>query len=79
MSKKRMREVILLGKAINIPANAEMTINKAGNSTKWYVDNIEILIGIGKDHTATLIMDKDSHAALINGEKVQINEGDPTK
>lgn len=73
MSKKK-RETVLLGKKINIPANAEMTVNKAGHTTTWYVDNVEILIGIGKDHTATLIMDRDAHKALMAGEKLQIDE-----
>jgi hypothetical protein len=79
MANRKKREVVLLGKEIKIPANAEMTVNKAGQSTTWYVDHVEILIGIGIDHTATLIMSRDAHAALIAGEKLQINEGTPVE
>lgn len=79
MANRKKREVVLLGKEIHIPANAEMTVNKAGQSTTWYVDNVEILIGIGKDHTATLTMGREAHVALMAGEKLQINEGTPVE
>ena len=75
MANKKKREVVIIGKEINIPANAKMTVNKAGSRTTRYVDNVEILIGIGKDYTASLIMDRDAHKALMAGEKLQIDEG----
>lgn len=79
MASRKKSEVVLLGKEIKIPANAEMFVNKARHSTDWYVDNVELLIGIGKDHTASLIMDRESHEALMRGEKLHINEGTPVE
>ena len=74
MANRKKREVVILGQEITIPANAKMIVNKAGISTQWYVDSVEMLIGIGKDHTATLIMDRQSHKALLDGAKLHIDE-----
>jgi hypothetical protein len=70
-----MRKKKTLGASIIIPANAEVFERGVGASEKWFVPSIEILIGIGKDHTAKITMDKEAWAALKKGEKVHISEG----
>lgn len=61
-----------LGKEIKISPKANISINKAGFKTEFYVDTICLTIGIGNDHTADLIMTKDAWEALKNGEKINI-------
>jgi len=61
-----------LGKAIRITPKAHCHHAGPGLSIQWNTDTIQIIIGIGKDHTATLIMDTDAHKALLAGEKVHV-------
>jgi len=61
-----------LGREIKISPKANISINKAGFKTEFFVDTVNVLIGIGKDHTADLIMTKDSWEALNNGAKISI-------
>lgn len=61
-----------LGKEIKISPKANITVNKAGFKTEFFVESVNVLIGIGKDHTADLIMSKDSWEALNKGAKVNI-------
>jgi hypothetical protein len=61
-----------LGKEVRISPKANLTVNVAGFSVKYYVETVEVLIGIGKDHTASLIMDIDAWKALNAGEEISI-------
>lgn len=64
-----------LGKEIKISPNANITINKAGLKKEFFVETVNVLIGIGNDHTADLIMTKDAWEALNNGislSKIQL-------
>lgn len=61
-----------LGKEIRISPKANISINKPGFSTKFFVDTVNVLIGIGKDHTADLIMTRDAWEALNKGASVDI-------
>lgn len=61
-----------LGKEIKISPKANVTINKPGFEVKFFDETVSINIGIGKDHTADLIMDKDAWEALNAGEKISI-------
>ena len=61
-----------LGREIKISPKANTTVNKAGFKTEFFVETVNILIGIGKDHTADLIMSKDAWEALNKGEKISI-------
>lgn len=53
-----------------IPNNAVVHINKPGLIKEFFVESVEVTIGIGKDHTASLIMDIEAFAALKKGEPV---------
>lgn len=53
-----------LGRDINIPKNAEVLENPMGFKVQYAVETIEVLIGIGKSHTASLIMSKEAWVEL---------------
>lgn len=61
-----------LGKEIKISPKANITVNSPGYKTEFFVQTVSVLIGIGKDHTADLIMSKDSWEALNKGAKISI-------
>jgi hypothetical protein len=61
-----------LGKEIKITPKAHITVNKPGFKTEFFVETVNVVIGIGKDHTADLIMSKDAWDALNAGEKISI-------
>ena len=61
-----------LGKEIRISPKANISVNKPGFKTEFFVESVDVLIGIGKDHAADLIMSKDSWEALLAGAEVSI-------
>ena len=61
-----------LGKEIKISPKACITINKPGFKTEFFVETVNVLIGIGKDHTADLIMNTAAWEALKAGESIHI-------
>lgn len=54
----------VLGKEIKISPKAQIWQNSPGLKIEYFVPTIDIVIGIGRDHTATLIMDEDAWKAL---------------
>lgn len=61
-----------LGKRVEIGSTAHVTVNKPGMRIEWFTPTVEVLIGIGKDHTAHLVMDEDAWKALKKGQKINI-------
>lgn len=61
------------GRALCISPKSNMSINKAGYKAEFFVDTVSVMIGIGKDYTADLIMTKDAWDAFINGEDISID------
>jgi hypothetical protein len=61
-----------LGKEIKISPKANATINKPGFKIEFFVETVNVCIGIGKDYTADLIMTVDTWNALKSGERVSI-------
>lgn len=61
-----------LGKRVDISPKAKISINKEGYTKQYFVPSVEVLIGIGADHTATLIMDVEAWKALKKGDKLDI-------
>jgi hypothetical protein len=59
-----------LGRDITIPASANAVFNPAGLKINIPVESVSIIIGIGKDHTADLIMTKEAYNALREGAEV---------
>jgi hypothetical protein len=70
LENKEMKNI--LGKGITIPMTAILIENKSGMKREYAVDTVEVLIGIGKDHTASLIMDSEALKALQAGEEINI-------
>lgn len=59
-----------LGKRIVIPSSAE--VGDAPTKIEYYSPHIEVIIGIGKDHTASLIMDVDAWEELKKGTPTHV-------
>jgi len=62
-----------LGKRITLGARSKVTKNKPGMKVEFFVPTVDLLIGIGKDHTAHLIMEADAWEALKKGKSVSID------
>jgi hypothetical protein len=61
-----------LGREIKISPKANVSVNKKGFKTEFYVETINVVIGIGRDHTADLIMSVEAWEALNKGEEIKI-------
>ena len=61
-----------LGREIKISPKANVCINKPGFKTEFFVTTINVVISIGKNHTADLIMSEDAWNALRDGEEVSM-------
>jgi hypothetical protein len=59
-----------LGKKIVFPANTGVQLNQEGFKQEWAVKTISIIIGIGRDNTAELIMDLEAWEALKSGQEI---------
>lgn len=70
--KSRKVNKSTLGKEIIIKSNSLVFINGEGYSINYFEETIEIIIGIGKDNTASLIMSVSAWEALKRGEKIHI-------
>jgi len=72
----RFRQVIItpvrLGKPIHISPKSHACINKEGYELKIYTESVSVCIGIGKDHTAELVMTKAAFDALQEGQPIDI-------
>lgn len=62
-----------LGRRIEIGATTRVTVNKPGMKIHFPVESVEIMFGVGRDHTAHLVMEKEAWEAMKNGEKVNIS------
>jgi hypothetical protein len=62
-----------LGKRIELGARAHVTKNKSGAKYEFFSPTIELLIGIGNDSVARLIMDEDAWKDLKKGRKVNVD------
>jgi hypothetical protein len=62
-----------LGRRMEIGSTAHVSINRPGMKHEWFVPTVEVLIGIGKDHVAYLIMDTDAWQAFKKNQKINID------
>lgn len=62
----------MLGVEIKISPKSKVNVNEPGYKTEFFVPTVEVLIGIGRDNTATLIMSESAWEALKAGEKIDI-------
>jgi len=70
---KQLKTMHNLGRELKISDNSLVTENSSGYNIEYCVDTIEVLIGIGKDHTASLIMDKEAWEVFKSGENIHID------
>lgn len=61
-----------LGTEIKISPKANICKNKPGFKKEFFVETVSVTIGIGKDHTAELVMTKDAWEALNAGEAIHV-------
>lgn len=61
-----------LGKEIKVSPKSHVAINKPGYKQEFFVESVSVLIGIGKDHTADIIMTREAWEALKSGEEINI-------
>ncbi len=61
-----------LGKEIKISPKANVSVNKAGFKAEFFVETVNVVVGIGNNHTADLIMSKDAWESLKKGEPISI-------
>lgn len=61
-----------LGKEIKITPKTHISINKENFKIEWFEETISIIIGIGNDHCAHLVMSANAWEALKSGEKVSV-------
>lgn len=70
--EQKIEGFLRLGKEIKITPKANVTINKPGYSLKHFTETVSLIIGIGNNHLADLVMNKDAWEALKAGESVHI-------
>lgn len=74
--KYQINGIAKLGREIKISPKSCVTVNKPGYSVEFYTESVNVVIGIGKDNTADLIMSKEAWDALLNGEEISITTTD---
>lgn len=61
-----------LGKGIKISPRACVSLNKPGFLVEFYVPTVQVMIGIGNNHTGYLVMEEDAWKALKEGAEVNV-------
>lgn len=61
-----------LGEEIKITPKANATVSKDGFKLEFYVPTINVVIGIGNNETADLVMSVQAWKALLNGADIHI-------
>jgi hypothetical protein len=72
VKKQSIKGFAKLGREIKISPKSNVIFNLSGYTVQHYQESIEVLIGIGKDNTASLIMSKEAWDALLAGEEISI-------
>jgi hypothetical protein len=61
-----------LGKEIKVSPKANASFHPPGYRTEFFVDTVSVVIGIGNNHVADLVMSEAAWNDLQKGEKVNI-------
>ena len=61
-----------LGRELKVSPKSHVTINKPGYKQEMFTESVTLLIGIGKDHTADIVMSKEAWEAFKAGEELEI-------
>ena len=60
------------GKEIKVSPKANASFHPPGYRTEFFVDTVSVVIGIGNNHVADLVMSEAAWNDLQKGEKVNI-------
>ena len=70
----------ILGVNIILPTMTMVSIHEGGYKITYFEDTVIVIIGIGKDHTAELLMTKRAWEALNDGKSINITiDVDPAR
>lgn len=61
------------GRELKISPKSNVCINKEGHKAEFFVETVSVLIGIGNDYSADLIMTKDAWEDFVNGAEISID------
>lgn len=61
-----------LGREIKISPKSNISVNYPGYKLEYFVETVTVSIGIGNDHTAQLVMDREAWQSLNSGEPVHV-------
>jgi len=65
-----------LGRELKISPKAAILHNSAGFASTYYMPTVQVIIGIGNNHTAELIMGKEDWIQFIQGAEVHIEKAE---
>lgn len=72
VTEQTIKHFTRLGREIKITPKAHVSVNTAGYKKEFFVETVEVTIGIGKNHAAYLIMSVEDWKALKKGEAVHV-------
>ena len=72
VSQYEVASFIRFGREVKITPKANAIVRKPGAELTFHGESVEVLVGIGKNHTAFLVMDIEAWEALQAGEPVTI-------
>ena len=67
---ENIRYSMKLGRRLELGALAKADVYNPGRKTEYMTETISVIIGIGKDNYAELIMSKVAWEAFIQGDKI---------
>lgn len=70
--KSEIERFVRFGRELKITPKANATVSKPGFRIEFFVPTVSVLVGIGNDHVANLVMDLEAWKAFVEGEKLHI-------
>lgn len=61
-----------LGREFKVSPKCHMTLNKPGFSINLAVESVSTTVGIGRNHSAQLVMTKEAWEAFLAGESLDV-------
>jgi len=63
---------VYFGRELKISPKSDATVSGPGFKSEYLEETVSVLIGIGRNNTAELVMTKRAWEAFVNGEEVDI-------
>lgn len=64
---------LYFGRELKVSPKSNAVLNKVGYKSEFFVETVSVLIGIGDDYTADLVMTKGAWDAFVAGETINID------